>query len=169
MGLFDFLKSKKKGQTSFTNGSYLDPGLSDAALFSLVRAAILIFQQHTDLDQDGIIGLIKARCTDEKIAVALYRFIPIAYTRLFLPEVVYSDKYILFKSKADETAFYFSKDKLYQTIAAECQRQFNQSISSETIMPILYHSAEFKAINSALLDGSDLKNLISSPAYFLVS
>ena len=169
MGLFVFLTSKKAGRAAFADGSYIDPDISVEALKPLIRAAVLVFQNNTGLDQDGIVDLIKTYWHNEKLAVALYRFIPIAYCRIFIPEPTYSDEYVLFKSAADKTTFHFSKDKLYNLIFAECNYLFNQSTGSDDIMPILYHSAEFKAINSALINGSDLNTLLCSPAYFIQS
>ena len=169
VGLFDFLKSKKAGQATFATGSYVNPAISDQALKPLIRTAVSIFQNNTNMDQDGIVDLIKTHCNDEELAMALYRFIPIAYTRLFIPEAVYSDEYVLFKSAAEKATFQFSKDNLYNLIFAECTYLFNHAARADDVMPIMYHSAEFKVINSALHDGSELKNLMLSPAYFLAS
>ena len=167
MGLFDFLKNKKTTITTFTSGSYFETDISDLDLRSLINDAISVFQDNSDFDYNQIIDTIKTYRNDEALALAIYRFIPIAYCRLLIPEPKYSDGFVLYKSENDKKNFSFSADRIYKIVFDESRTRFEKEASQDKIMPILFHSSDFKAINDALKDGSELKNLVCSPSYFL--
>ncbi len=167
MKLFNFLRRSSPHKSSFPGGTYFNTNIDEIELKLLVNNAILVFDNNVGADHDQLVELIKTYHDDEDLAFALYRFIPIAYCRLFIPEPAYSDDYVIYKSESDKTTYHFSKDAIYNLVLAVCTERLKHAQSSDNVYSILYHSAEFKAINSALLNGSDLKDLVCSPAYFL--
>ncbi len=166
MGLFDFL-ANKKGNRQPATGSYINTSINDTDLHELINKAVAVFENNPGHDHNQLIDGIRTYCDDEALALALYRFIPIAYCRLFIPEPAYSDQYVVYRSEADKTTFFFSKDRLYQAVLTESRTRLATAAVQDAVMSVLYHSAEFKAINDALKNGSDLADLVCSPAYFL--
>ena len=152
---------------SHLSGSYFETGMDDADLSKLINRAISVFQDNPHFDDDQIIDTIKQYRNDEELALALYIFIPIAYCRLIVPEPEYSDEYVLFKSEDEKQSFSFSCDRIYNSVLKACRERWAKEASQEKVVPILIHSADFKAINDALNDGAELKNLICSPACIL--
>jgi hypothetical protein len=167
MGIFDFFKSKKTSQPVWGIGSYFDSVVNEEELRMLISQAITVFEENTGSDSNQILKKIKFLSPDENLTVALYRFIPIAYCRLFIPEVKYSDEYVIYKTGIEKKSFLFSKDKIYNIVFEESRKIFNQTFSQEQLLSVLNHSSEFNAINDALSKGSTLQNLFFTPVYFL--
>ncbi len=167
MGLFDFFKNKKIETKTLASGSYFDTEINDADLKTLINKAISVFQDNPSFDHNQIIDTLKEYRNEEDLALALYRFIPIAYCRLFIPEPNYSDEFVVYKSQNEKRSFSFSSDKIYRSVMNESKERFAKENMQEKILPILFHSADFKAIQDALKGGSELKNLVCSPSYFL--
>ena len=166
MGLFDFLRTKKVSNDAAT-GSYVNTSISNTDLRDLINDTISVFENNPGHDHNQLIDLIKTYRNDEDLAMALYRFIPIAYCRLFIPEPTYSDEYIVYRSEKDNTTFFLSTDTVYQAVLRESRTRLATTTAPDAVMSVLYHSADFKAINEALNNGSELTNLVCSPAYFL--
>ncbi len=167
MKFFNFFKTKTNESFKLEIGSYFETKLSDTSLIILINDAISIFQLYTTKEPDQIIETINFKINDQDLAVALYRFIPLAYCRLFIPEVQYSDKFVLLDDEKNEKSFLFTKEKLFQLTLEVCKKRLLIEKDQDKIFPILMHSANFNAINEALNNGSQLNNLNCSPSYFL--
>lgn len=167
MGLFDFFTNRKVGRSAGRPGSYVNVAINDTDLTALTHSVISLFEANPGYDHIQLIDLIKTYHPSEDLAMALYRFIPMAYCRLFIPEPAYSDEYVVYKSTSNQTTYRLSEDQIYAIVLAISNERLNQAASSDAVLSILYHSADFKAINDALKNGSDLKNLVCSPSYFL--
>lgn len=177
MGLFNFLKPKKTIEESASDaipkgpvaasGSYFETTISDADLRILINKVITVFQQSNGAGHNEVIDAIRRHRNEEDLAVALYRFIPIAWCRLFIPEPDYSDEYILVKEGQEQAVYLLSRDRVYNMVRTECKNRYEQAATQEEMLPILYHSADFNAINQALKGGSRLEDLVTVPSYFL--
>jgi hypothetical protein len=165
MGLFDFWKSKNVSAKNSVRGSYCETEIQDKDLRALVNLSISVFQDNPDFEADQLIDKIISFSGEEQLALALYRFIPIAYCRLLFPEPGYSDEYILYKNDKQQS-FTFSTDNIYRVVFEECSLRFSRETSQEKILPILVHSADFNAINEAVKGGAVLADMIVSPSYF---
>lgn len=171
MGLFDFLGKSKPSQQPAKKppGTYVDSSAwSDADLAAIINQAISVFGANPGADQNQLIDSIKAFCGNEPLAVALYRFIPIAYCRLFIPEPVYPDEFVVVVDQnATQLTFSFSADRVYTAVLAESRKRLDGLEKQDDLWAIFYHSADFRAINDALNHGAQLTNLVCSPTYFL--
>lgn len=167
MKLFDFLKNKKADKQTVTGSSYFDASIGNTDLKLLINKAISVFEINTWFTDKQIVDRIQSYCNDENLALALYRFIPIAYCRIFIPEPKYSDEYIVYTSENNKSTFLFSKDRVYKMVLAESRKRLTNPHLQCDVLPILHHSADFKAINEVLNNGSALDGLICSPSYFL--
>jgi hypothetical protein len=110
-----------------------------------------------------IVQAIKDGSKDDDLASALYRLIPVAFCRIFLPEVTYSDEFVVHVDEHNQQHFSFSNDRIYNAVLAESKARFPKVDA----MPILYHSSDFHAINGSLHNGSRLENLVASPTIFM--
>ncbi|MBC8152582.1 MAG: hypothetical protein H7Z72_06690 [Bacteroidetes bacterium] len=141
---------------------------SDADLAAITNQAISAFGTNPGADPNQLIDNIKAYCGDEPLAVALYRFIPIAYCRLFIPEPVYPDEFVLVVDQnTTHVTFSFSADRVYSAVLTESRKRLDSLEKQDDLWAIFYHSADFKAINDALNHGAPLTDLICSPTYFV--
>lgn len=166
MGLFEFFKRKGFGADIHSGRSYFGTDIQNIDLKGLVNFAISVFQDNPDFDAGQVIEKIRSFRDDERLAIALYRFIPIAYIRLFIPALAYPDQYFLVKNDK-QLLFAFSTDGIYRIVWEECKVRFSQETSREKILPVLFHSSDFNSINEALKAGSKLENLVLSPPCFV--
>jgi hypothetical protein len=165
MGLFDFLKSKKDNKA--VERPHLETGISDADLKTLIGKAIKVFEDKPGANADAIIKGIESHIKNEDLAVALYRFIPIAFCRVILPEPAYSDEYIIADKKNGNKTYSFSSDKVFTTVLNESRAYLATEPDRQRVVNVLVQSADFDAINKALHGGSELKDLEFGPSYFL--
>lgn len=153
----------------YTSGSYFDSDVTDSELEGLTEQAISIFRNNKDAQPEEVVDKIRAYRDDEALALALYRFIPIAYCRLFIPQAKYSDQYVLYKSEDEKREFSLSSDRVYGIVQAVCKASLNKATGEDDILPILFHSSAFSAINNALNGGANLADLEVSPSIFMTS
>lgn len=165
MGLFDFLKSKKDDTS--VERPHLQTGTSDGDLKKLIGKAIAVFENSPGASADTIIKGIESHTRNEDLAVALYRFIPIAFCRIILPEPAYSDEYVIADKKNGDKSYSFSSDKVYNAVLTESREYLAQEPDQEKVVNVLVNSADFDAINKALHGGSELKDLVFGPSVFL--
>jgi hypothetical protein len=164
MGLFD--RFKKNKQLPFSRGSYFHTAISDDDLHTLINQAIDIFERDETAGTETIILSIYRVYPDKNLAIALYRFIPTAFCRLFFYQVNYSDEYIVAGTGNDPLHFRYSEDHLYTMVAIISKQRIVQSTRPEATFNILFHSADFNAINKAVKEGAELEGLSCSPSYF---
>ncbi len=164
MGLFDFFHKKNK-QLPFSRGSYFHTSISDDDLHTLVNQAIDVFERNEQADTETIILSIYRIYPDKNLAIALYRFIPTAFCRLFFYQVNYSDDYIVTRGK-EQLLFHYSADGIYNMVAIISKQRIVQSTKPEATFNILFHSADFNAINNAVKGGAELEGLSCSVSYF---
>ena len=166
MGRLDFLKPRK-APVYDTSGSYITTDLGPADMVQRIQQAVVMFELYSGYGKEVILEKINSNCDNEELALALYRFIPIAFCRLFLPELQYSDEYVVYNSETDQKTYYFSKDMIYQKVLGGSKIGLAASASQENILKILSHGPEFDAINAALNRGAQLKDIVFAPVYFV--
>ena len=164
MALFDFFH-KKNNPLPYSRGSYFHTAITDTDLHSLINQAINVFENNKGADAVTIIHGIYAVYNDKALAIALYRFIPTAFCRLFFTQVNYADEYYV-RHGNDHERFYFSADGVFNMVAMISKQRIVQSTRPEETFSILFHSADFNAINKAVKDGADLHDVSSSPALY---
>lgn len=164
MGLFDFLKSKKEDVA--VERPHLETGISEADLKKLVSEAIKVFENNTGANAEVIIRGIEMCSRNKHLAVALYRFIPTAFCRIVVPEPAYADEYVIVGKKGNKT-YSLSSDRVYSVVLEQSQQYLATEPDKERVVNVLVQSADFNAINKALNNGSELKDLQFAPLYFL--
>ncbi|HEV7782684.1 MAG TPA: hypothetical protein VGO58_15525 [Chitinophagaceae bacterium] len=164
MGLFD--RFKKNKELPFSRGSYFHTAINDDDLHTLINQAIDVFERNEHADTETIILSIYRIYPDKNLAIALYRFIPTAFCRLFFYQVNYSDEYIVASKGKEPQEFHYSDDGIYNMVAMISKQRIIQSARPEATFNVLFHSADFNAINKAVKDGAELENLSCFPSYF---
>jgi hypothetical protein len=166
MGIFGF-RHKKTIPLTFSRGSYFSTAINDADLYALIHKAIDIFENNENASAEEIVIRICRIYNDKNLAIALYRFIPIAFCRLFIQGPSYANEYIVIRSGKEQQVFYFSDDGIYNQVASISKDRILHSSRPEATFNVLFHSADFNAINNALKNGALVEHLICSPAQFL--
>ena len=150
MAFFDFLKSK--------------PAHDYAPDYSPhIQAALDAFSADTGDHWKGVVDDIARRTGDEDLAMDLFRFLPIAYTRLLLPDVQLADHYRQVTAQGGYTEHKFADNPLYVQIAHYLE---THPLSKEETDGLLGYNSEIAAINQALHAGSQLEDLIMAPPMF---
>ncbi len=165
MGLFHFLH-KKNNPPPFSRGSYFYTAISDDDLHTLINQAINVFERNEQGDTETIILSIYRIYPDKELAIALYRFIPTAFCRLFFYQVNYSDEYIVDRGGREPQHFNYSEDGIYKMVSIISKQRIVQSTRPEATFSVLFHSADFNAINKAVKGGAEPEDLTCSPSYF---
>ena len=149
MGLFNFIKNNKKTVVK-TDTKYSD----------ILPKAMKVFYTA---DNDVQTELLKIAGDSLELAEQLYWFFPSILFKLLFPEVQYVDSYSysVIYNNGNERVFSYSKNKLYQEIKVYVESNF-QTLNQQQLLSVLSHSAEFNAVNKALLhnNGSKLENLV---------
>jgi hypothetical protein len=157
MGLFDFFKPARGPK-----GPYAPTDLSEVELLLMADHAIDLFETHPGASYPQLLGLLEAQTHDSTLAKALYCFIPIAYCRLFIPELRYPDTFVV----VDKGSFPFAKEPVFLAVQKAASERLAQPEAAEKAMNILARSSDFDAINQALNNGSSLKDLEPGPPVF---
>ena len=165
MSFFDRFK-KKNEQTPFSRGSYFHTNINDTDLHTLINLAIDVFEREQQASTETIILSIYQVYPDKELAIALYRFIPTAFCRLFFYQVNYSDEYIVLKKGVEPMQLRYSQDGIYNMVAMISKQRIVQSTRPEATFNVLYHSADFNAISKVVKDGTPLEEIICSPSQF---
>jgi len=165
MGLFNFFH-KKKQQLPFSRGSYFYTAINDDDLHTLVNQAIDVFERNEQGDTETIILSIYSIYPDKDLSIALYRFIPTAFCRLFFYQVNYSDEYIVARAGKEPLRFHYSEDAIYKMVSIISKQRIVQSTRPEATFSVLFHSADFNAINKAVKGGASPEDLSCSASYF---
>jgi hypothetical protein len=161
MGFFDRFHKKKQLPS---RGSYFTTSIDDADLHTLINQSIDIFERDEKASTETIILSIYQLYPDKELAIALYRFIPTAFCRLFFHQVIYSDEYVV--TGREERRFRYSEDEIYTMTAIISKQRIVQSTTPDATFAILFHSADFNAINNAVKKGANLEELRCSASYF---
>lgn len=101
----------------------------------------------------------------EKKAFELYLFIPTAFGRQLIPEAAYQDFYVDYYGPRNQVERKYRDNKLYVAIERFTRAYFELAPEREAVLNVCWASAEFKAINEALHNGSKIENLEFAPSY----
>lgn len=164
MGLFDQFRKNK--QLPFSRGSYFHTPIDDHDLHTLINQAIDVFERNEQGDMETIILSIYRIYPDKNLAIALYRFIPTAFCRLFFYQVNYSDDYFVAQRGREPLHFKYSEDGIYRMVSIISKQRIVQSTKPEATFSVLFHSADFNAVNKAVKNGADPEEISCPSSYF---
>lgn len=126
-----------------------------------VAQAILIYFEYFDnarLIESKIAELV----SNEVVALQLFLFIPTGFCREIVPEVNYSDIFIMTENKV-ETEYKFSESAVFQAIL-KCMRSNWVTYGKLDFQKILLHSNEYMAIKAAMKNGQGLHGMQTIPS-----
>jgi hypothetical protein len=151
MAFFDFFK-KKPEQKAVKDDT------------SAIQSALAAFAADEGKGWQNLVAAIEAKVGDKMLAVDLYRFLPIAYARLLLPDAQLADHYRQQTKQGDFTEHKLADNPLYVQIFTYLMLNPPQKGQYENLIG---YNAELNAINQALNAGSRLEDLIMAPPTFL--
>lgn len=154
MSIFN-LFNKKKAITA--------TGVNDDISKTIAMAIDTIKSCNDEDSNDDIINRISKFTKDEYLAWELYCFIPIAYCRLLLHDLKFSDEAIYSMPDGSQRKKVLSNINTYKQVKKIASERYRSGIDKADISNILFHSSEFNAINNALNAGSKLENLMIGP------
>lgn len=153
MKLFNFFKNKKNEDLEQLSQEEFDAAVSVLTKYATELEAEIVIKEMTKV---GI---------SEKKAVELYLFIPVAFCRQFIPKAAYQNYYVNYYEPHKEIKQKYEDNKLYVAIEKATKVYFAANPQRETVLNLCLVNAEFKAINTALLDGNKLEDLEFAPSY----
>nr|WP_314466261.1 DUF6348 family protein [uncultured Clostridium sp.] len=129
-----------------------------------VFGAMELFENcSTEADWEGLFVRIADLTGDIDLAIELYFFIPELYCKLTLPEIQYSDEVVLIKPDGSEINVYLSQLSRLTLIKRLVREKLHSGFDKDKYNHVLFQSATFRAINSALNQGGELENLATLP------
>jgi hypothetical protein len=111
---------------------------------------------------DRIAGEIEKLTDNKNDALMLYLFIPHIFCQIFLPEIQYSDFYIIANKNGQDKQVNFSDSILFNEMLTVINNNWDSYVGRD-IMKILFHSGDFRAANQMMGKGSKLENLKATP------
>ena len=133
------------------------------------QQALDLFKKcYSQEDYNQIYDKCYALCKDITLAYSLFVFIPEICCENCIKEITPSSQIILIKEE-EKIELYKSQVLYYGWIEQQVTQMVSRGRFSEgELMHILQCSSIFKAINQAIINGSQLENLVMSPSTFLV-
>jgi len=92
----------------------------------------------------------------------IYLFIPHFFCRLFIPEVEWTDYYVVEHDDGTRKEIKFSDSKILTQLYESIKLNWNYYLTKE-FSKVLFHSGDFRAINDSLHKGSKAENLQALP------
>ncbi|OOQ57337.1 hypothetical protein [Mucilaginibacter pedocola] len=113
-------------------------------------------------DPDRIADEIEKLTDNKNDTLMLYLFIPHVFCRIFLPEIQYSEFYIVVNKNGKDKQFNFSDSIIFNEMLTVINNNWDTYVGRD-IMKVLFHSGDFRAANQMLGKGSKLEDLKSIP------
>lgn len=142
--------------------------MQNDSLEEIIKKTIYLMENCNNFKSEAeFLNRINEFTNNTSLAWELYCLIPIAYTRIVITDVQYSDEAILNFSNGKQEKKLLSNMKTYNVINKLVKENINKG-KNEKIETILFLSAEFNAIHNAILNGSKIENLVLSPLMLFV-
>lgn len=130
-------------------------------LRSIIHATIdLMYNCSTQDEYELLLDNINYLSQDPHLSFELYCFIPEIYCQLVIPEVQYSNQVIIVLPNQTRYQLYLSQFKVYSSLKKVIQERIQTNKSPDESRKILYFSSNFDAINQALNNGREPRNLV---------
>lgn len=148
MKFYDFLlKNKLNKSKDFLTASFSN---------SVEKSILFIESSERNLDEDILFEKLCEICENIFEAQEIHVFLPIAFVRLFLPKINWSETYNEIDKNKKETKKAYKSTESFQIILQVSEKYFKNP-SRETIIKIAGRSAEFHVMNELLLDNKNAK------------
>lgn len=133
---------------------------------NIKKAIKLLGDQSTIINDEKLIEVLIQNVIPYKEAIEILIFLPIAFTRRFIPNLNWIDNYYE-ESEGKKVEKKFSETDSYRIIWDVTNEYFLQNPSNETVLKIAGRSSELNAINVFLNKGGDLNNIKFLPTTFI--
>lgn len=138
----------------------------------LVDFAASLYGRYRDGDDKAIAAALKQAGADPVTIADLIAFIPLGFSRALLDEsgVTFQPNYTVMNPETNEEASLpLAGEPAFAEAYALARRWREANMNGDLFTTIVTRSAEFRAINDALNNGSKLENLVASEPVILNS
>lgn len=155
-----FLKKIFGNKTENQNLSSLDSKIRVSEKNVYEKSVDIFFEnfENPSLIQDKILELTKS---NEETGL-IFLFIPHFFCRLFIPEVEWTDYYVIENNDGSKREIKFIESKILTELNDSIKLNWNNYLKRE-FTKILFHSGDFRAINEMLHKGSKAEDLQALP------
>jgi hypothetical protein len=137
-------------------------------LCALVRKSIpIIGTTGKTMHDSELIQLLTSEGVPEQEAIEIVLFLPVAFTRALIPNVQWKDYYIDYYAKNKQRERLYRENPRYLIFESETHHFFNSGPDSELVLNVAGRSAELKAVNKLLLDGSKIEDIVVTASYVI--
>lgn len=127
----------------------------------LYDKSVNIFIDNFD-NPDIIKEKINELTSSENDTQLIYLFIPHFFCQLFIPEVEYTDYYIIENKDNSKSEIKFTNSKLLTELFDSIKENWDTYLT-KNFMNVLVHSGDFRAINEAMQNGIEIEKLKALP------
>jgi hypothetical protein len=132
---------------------------------NVIVRAIPLFVDGTEYDDDQMLLALIESGLPMVTALRLLEFMPLAFGRAFMDGmgVTFCAKYVRLSTNGKRVEKLLVDELVYCVAFLVAREKLFEPSGVETFKTIGFRSAEFKAVNSALLGGSKPEDLVLSP------
>jgi hypothetical protein len=137
-------------------------------LSTFVRKSIpIIGTTGKTMHDPELIQLLVSEGVPEQEAIEIVLFLPVAFARILVPEIRWQNYYVECYGDNKKIERLYQENPRYLIFESETHRFFNSRPDSELLLNVAGRSAELKAVNKLLLDGSKIEDIEMSPCYIV--
>ncbi|HEV7229841.1 MAG TPA: hypothetical protein VGO45_00850 [Bacteroidia bacterium] len=123
------------------------------------HALKLMAKVHATATEEDLLELFISEGIEEKHAIEIIVFLPIAFCRRMITTVSWKDEYIEIPQNGAPLKKKFRDNEYYRIIYVMVDKYFSESPKRDVVLGISEMSAEFVAFNDFVRDGGILENM----------
>ena len=124
-----------------------------------VKKSIDIIANSKSLDSKELLNSLVKNGIEERAAVEIVLFLPIAFIRKWLTDVHWPKTYLECYPNSKRVSRRFSDNQQFTVMEKVVDQYWNEELDKDVILSIAGRSAEFDAINQLLHDGGKLEDI----------
>lgn len=141
--------------------TYLPPVFTKNQIKQYAKKAIALYEKcdNQEAYKKLRMQLIKL-CKDESLGMELFGFIPELYCKHAFSDIAYGEELYLIQKNVPTKTFYQSQVRSFSYIEEVIRLHLKkEEVSSDTIETVVAYSANYRAIQKAIDEGEDVKDL----------
>jgi hypothetical protein len=149
------MRYKKDHPVSYFHGETAFEVYESSDLIDLVYDAIEVLETTQYKSDEQMFDAIASKVNDRRLAINLFRLIPIAYCRHIFSRHNFSDQYELALSDFEPDIFFFSKNRLFNEVSSIVAHRLmqNPKPTPEMIQNVLTECDDFNIIKTKIQNG----------------
>lgn len=150
--------------------TYVAPVFSKEETIELTKKAIVMFEKcKTTQDYKNLRVQLCKLCKDDSLGMELFGFIPELYCKHVFSDLEYGEQLFLIQKEKPTQDFYQTQIRSFSYIEETIRRHLkNDHVSQKNIEQIAQFSANYRAVQKAVDEGSEISELFTPGIGYIV-